>query len=259
MIAKKASRFLIAALTIEWALAGGSSRAQEKLPAAETVLDQYVEVTGGREAYKKIHTQITIATMEFVGKGIKATLTSYKAIPHNSYNVAEMQGIGKIEQGTSGDIAWERSPLQGPRVKSGEERASALRDAALNAEWRELFKKAEMEGVENVGSRPCYKILLTPAEGSPETRYYDTKTHLLVKVNKVVKSQMGEIPAEVTLSDYRDAGGILVPHRVLQKGLGQEFLITIEKIEQNPEIPASRFDLPADVKALLEKSGAGGN
>ena len=240
---------LMTALVAGWiSIASG-----EEVPKAEVILDKYVEVTGGKAAYQKIQTQIATGSMEFVGKGIKATLTSYKTKPRNSYSAIEIEGIGKIESGTNGEAAWERSNLQGPRIKQGEERAAALRDAALNVDWRELFKKAETAGVENIGDQACYKVILTPEEGKPETRYYDKKTNLLVKVTKIVKTPMGEIPAEVMVSGYKDINGILIPHTLKQKGFGQELLIVLETIRHNTDIPKDRFDLPEDVKALLEK------
>ena len=235
-----------------------AAAADEDIPKAEAILDKYVEVTGGRAAYDKVQTEIVTGAMEFVGKGIKASIVAYKARPRKSYNVIEVEGIGKIEQGTDGEVAWERSAIQGPRIKEGEERASALRDAALNAPWREIYKKAETAGVETIDGRPCYKVILTPDEGKPETRYYDKKTNLLVKGTKTVKTPMGEIPAEVILSDYKEVDGILLPLKLRQKALSQEFLIVIESVKNNVEIPKNRFDLPEDVKALVEKSKAGG-
>jgi hypothetical protein len=35
--------------------------------------------------------------------------------------------------------------------------------------------------------------------------------------------------------------------------MGQQFAITIDKVEYNPEIPASRFDVPEEIQALLKK------
>src|SRR5215831_5175416 len=91
--------------------------AAEELPKADVILDKYVEITGGKDAYKSIHTVVTTGSMEFVGKGIKASLTSYKAEPANSFNTIEIESIGKFESGTNGDVAWDRNPLQGPRLK----------------------------------------------------------------------------------------------------------------------------------------------
>src|SRR5713101_2957240 len=162
------SIFLIT-LVAAWAW----TAAAEDLPKADTILDKYVELTGGKAAYKNIHTVITTGSMEFVGKGIKGSITSYKAEPANSYNIIDIEGIGKFEGGTNGEVAWDRNPLHGPRIKDGEEKAAALRDANVNAEWRELFKKAETAGSETIGDRLCYKVVLTPNEGRPETRYYN--------------------------------------------------------------------------------------
>ncbi|MBI3698612.1 MAG: hypothetical protein HY238_27695 [Acidobacteria bacterium] len=236
-------------------MAGAAAAASEEAaPKAEAILDKYLEVTGGKAAYARLTNQVSTGAMEFVGKGIKATLTSYKAKPRKSYNIIEIEGIGKIEQGADGEIAWEKSAIQGPRVKEGEEKAAALRDAAFNAPWREQYTKAELAGAETIGDQACYKLVLTPNEGKPEARYYDKKTNLLVKVTKTVKSPMGEIPAEILLSDYKTVDGILIPHKVTQRAISQEFVIVLDKIQHNVEMPPDRFEPPADVKALAAKA-----
>jgi hypothetical protein len=73
----------------------------------------------------------------------------------------------------------------------------------------------------------------------------------LVKVVVPVTTPNGPITAEILLGDYRDEGGILVPHTVTQKLPGADILVKIESVTHNPEIPAERFDLPADIKALM--------
>jgi hypothetical protein len=253
------SRLLPAALLVVWMAGGAGARAAAAAPPkADVILDRYVEATGGRAAYQKIHNEVASGTMEFVGKNVKATITSYKAEGGKSYNEVEIPGAGKIEQGTDGQVAWESSALQGPRIKQGEERAAAFREADLSGDWRKLYKKVELAGEEDVDGAACYKVILTPDEGKPETRYYDKKTHLLVKASKIVKTAMGEIPADITLSDYKAVDGILSATKVRQSAIGQTFLITINSIQYNVEMPKNRFDLPGDVKTLLGKSEGGG-
>ena len=90
-----------------------------------------------------------------------------------------------MEDGTDGDTVWERSVLQGPRIKQGDERASlpAGGDAAGSAALAQAVQAGrDSTGVENVDDQACYKVVLTPNEGKPETHYYDKKTTLLVKV-----------------------------------------------------------------------------
>ena len=232
-----------------------SIRAEEPLPKAEEILDKFVEVTGGKVAYEKIHNEKSTGTFEFVGKGVKGTLTSYRAEPNKMYTRVELENIGAIEHGTDGETAWTLSALQGPHIAQGEERALALREATLREPllWRKLYKSAETAGVENVDGAACYKVVLTPNEGKPETQYYDKKSNLLVKMTMTVVSQMGEIPSEMVISDYKAQNGLLSPRKTHNKVLGQEFETTVGQVDYNIDMPKDRFDLPNEIKALVTK------
>jgi hypothetical protein len=247
---------LVAVLTGFAALA-----AEPPLPTAESILDRYIEVTGGKDAYLKLKTEISTGTLEMTAQGIKGTLTRYAADPDKSYTALDLQGVGVIETGTLGGLAWEKSAILGPRVINGEEKAQALREGAFNAElnWRKLYTKVETAGVEMLDGEECYKVILTPAEGKPETTYYQKKSGLAVKTTTVLVSQMGEVPVEAVIGDYREFGGILVASKVTQKAAGQEVTRTIRGIQVNPRIPDDRFEPPAEIKALLVKAAATGS
>lgn len=122
--------------------------------------------------------------------------------------------------------------------------------------WKELYLSAVLAGEEVLDGAPCHKIVMVPKEGKPETRFYDKKTGLMRRMDVVAKSPMGEVPAETWLEDYKEVGGILSPHKLRQKVLGQEFATTIQKVEYNVDIPKEKFELPDDVKALLAKPAA---
>jgi hypothetical protein len=234
--------------------------ADEPLPKPEAILDHYVEVTGGKALYQKHKSEIVLGTVEFPAQGLKGSITRYAADPDRSYSQMNIDAVGTIELGTSGGVAWEKSALLGARIKTGEEKTQALREAQFNAplEWRKLYSKVETAGLENLGGEDCYKVVLTPASGKPETMYFGKKSGLLVKTTLTAVSQMGEVPVESAVSDYKTFDGILVPTKVRQKAAGQEFTITIQSVKANAEIPADRFELPADVKALLDKAPAAG-
>ena len=237
--------FAIAALT----------HAEDKLPSADAVLDKYVAATGGKEAYAKVHNSVATGTMEIVGQGVKGTMTVYSADPVKMYSAVDIAGVGKIEEGTDGKIAWSLSAIQGPRIKQGEERALALRSANLKnrVEWKESYQSAETVGVETVDGKPCYKVVLTPKEGKPEINYYDKDSGLLVRQTTTVKTPMGEIPVDASIGDYRSDSGILMPHVLKQSVAGQQLLLTFSSIKFNADIPANRFDLPLEIKALMSR------
>jgi hypothetical protein len=230
--------------------------AQDKPPSAQEVLEKFIQVTGGKPAYEKVQNQVIMGTVEFVEAGFKGATAEYRSVPNKVYRVVELAGVGKIEAGTDGRVAWERSSETGPRVKTGEEGAAALREANFNASlrWRDLYIKVELAGEENVDKQLCYKIVLTPKDGKPITQYYDEKSGLLVKIAMVsLTPTMGEVATETYLGDYRTIEGIQVPHLVRRQVLSQQIVTHIESVRFNAEIPKDRFDLPADVQALIVK------
>ncbi len=227
------------------------------LPPAETVLNRFLEVTGGRAALEKRHNQVQHGTIEIPAAGLKGNLTTWEAEPNQTRVSAELPGIGKIESGTTGDVAWENNPLQGPRVKDGVEKTDALRDATFNASlfWKKLYSKAETTGSETVEGHDCYKVVLTPSQGNPTTEYFDKKSGLLIKTAVTRTTSMGEIAADTFYDDYRKDGDMLSPHKMTQHAAGQELIMTVDKTEFNVDLPKDTFDLPPEIQALVNKSG----
>jgi hypothetical protein len=229
--------------------------ADEGLPKAESILDHWVEATGGRAAWEKRRNVIEHGVIDFTGRGLKGTLTIYQAAPDKNVEIIELEGIGQIESGSNGDVAWENSALQGPRIKQGIERTNALRDGSFNSQlyWQKLYAKVDTAGAETVNGHECYKIVLTPGEGQPTTEFFDKKSGLLVKTMATRTSQLGDISGEILYDDYRKDGEVLAPHRMINRFAQQEFQIQIQNVESNVDLPKDRFDLPAEVQALLTK------
>ncbi len=229
--------------------------APDDLPKGEDVLAKFVEVTGGRAAYEQVHGSIAKGTMTMSGQNLKGALTVYESAPAKQVTVVEFPGIGRMEEGTDGNIAWSNSALEGARLKLGDEKAMTLRAANSQAkflDWKKLYKSVETTGIENVDGKPCYKVVLTPLTGKPDTEYYDKASGLLVRETATVMLPMGEVPVAMTIGGYRKEGDLLMPHTLQQSLAGQKIDISIESVALNPEFPPKRFEPPAEVKALLK-------
>lgn len=228
----------------------------QALPTAEAILDRYVEVTGGKAAYEKHTMEILKGTISFPEQGLTGQLTRYAMAPDKEYSVVELGPIGKIESGFTNGVAWEKSAILGPRIKSGDEKEQAAREAHFNAQvnWRKVFSKVETMGLESVNGEDCYKVMLTPAAGRPETQYYSKDSGLLLKTTATAVSPMGEVAVEVEVSDYKNFEGILFPTQSKQKAASQQLNITITSVTFEPVMPPGIFDLPAEIKALLDKA-----
>lgn len=235
------------------------ARADDPLPKAEAVLDQYVEATGGKAAYEKIKSRVVRGTVEIAGAGLKGTFKETAAAPDKSVEVTEIPGQIKGNEGTDGRVVWETSDVQGPRVLEGVERETKLREATFNKEvrWREVYPKAECTGVEDVAGKPAYRVVLTPKSGKPITQFYDKASHLLVKQTQTEESPRGVFPVELTVADYRKVDGVLLPHKITAKLLTFEMVMVLTEVKHNVDLPADAFKVPDDVKALLDKKKDG--
>jgi zinc protease len=234
---------------------GASLFAADELPKAETILDKYVEATGGKAAYAKVHGDISTGTMTFTAMGLSGKLVSYSQAPDKRLVEITLEGIGRISEGVNGDLAWSTNAMQGPRIKEGEEKATTLLQARYNgdAQWRDVYKTAETVALEQVDGKDAYKVVLTPKAGRSVTKWYDKNSNFVLKIAMTTQSPMGEIAVESFMSDYRKEGDLMQPHKVLMKAAGQDLSMTIDKIEYNPEFPKDKFDPPAEVKALMNK------
>ncbi len=176
-------------------------------------MDHWIAATGGRAAWEGRHNQVEHATLEIAKVGIKGTITIYEAAPDKYLALTDVPGVVKSSAGSNGEVAWESSVIQGPRIKQGAEKADALREGAFNPalNWQKLYVKGETAGVETVEGHDCYKIVLTPAEGNPLTEYYDKTSGLLVKTVTIVSSQLGEIKGEIVYDDYQKDGAVSGP------------------------------------------------
>jgi hypothetical protein len=117
-----------------------------------------------------------------------------------------------------------------------------------------MYEKAECVGIEMLSGKPAHKVVLTPRDGKPQSFYFDQASKLLAKVELTVENPMGTIPVETFLEDYRSIDGVLLPHKSRVVAMGQDRLLTTESVEHNVDLPPDRFDLPEEIRAILEGS-----
>lgn len=225
------------------------------MPTGESLLQRYIDRSGGAAAYANAKNMSMSGTVEMAGRNISGTVTIFEE-GEKSYTAMDFPGIGKVEEGYDGETAWEDSALEGPRILAGDEKASAKRAAtlALITSWREVYKDAHTAGEVDVDGKPAWKVEMTPKEGRPETFFFDKESGLLVRISAVLSTAMGEIATEATMSDFRPVDGILTPFVMTEKAMSQNIVMRFSKIAYNAEIPPNRFDLPPAVKAKLKQT-----
>lgn len=228
-------------------------RAEE--PDAAQVLDRYVEVTGGREAYEKLRTLKMQLLYKAPAAHLEGKMTTYQEAPNKFLNVLDLGALGKSEEGYDGQVAWEMSLMGGPRIREGLEKAFAARLARFNSDlhWRELYKEAKNLGIGQVNGEECYNIELTPHEGAPEHRYFSKATGLATRGTMHHPTPLGVIPVDSYVLEYKQVGDIKVPSRINQKAGPNEVVLELISYETNIELAARIFEPPDQVKKLLAK------
>lgn len=223
-------------------------------PSGESLLQRYIDKSGGAEAYAKAKNMSMSGNVEMQGRNISGTVVIFEE-GEKSYTAMDFPGIGKVEEGYDGETAWENSALEGPRILEGDEKASVKRAAtlALITSWKQVYKSANTAGEADVDGKPAWKVEMVPNEGKPETFFFDKSSGLLVRISAVLSTALGDIATEATMSDFRPVDGILTPFAITEKAMSQNVVMHFAKIAYNAEIPANRFDLPAAVKARRDR------
>jgi hypothetical protein len=230
---------------------GGAPAAGQtlSLPKAESILDDFVEKSGGREAVGRIANRRTTATMTMSMLPGPAKVTTYVTASGPFRCTIESPAVGRIEYGSDGTTVWEVVPMTGPRIKEGMERMrfQSLYGLDLPARWRTAFKAVECAGLETVGDRPAYKVVAVKPDGYTVTYFFDRETGLPAKISYPMETALGLSVQEIILDDYRAAAGTIFPHRQVRKESGREMTLTFTGVEYNVDIPEGTFALPEAV------------
>lgn len=230
---------------------------QDKLPTAEEVMNKYVKVTGGLEAYKGIKSMAAKANVSIPAVGIDGTMEMKMLLPGMISVVVDLPGVGETIQGANGKHAWASDAMTGTRLVDGKEaeQLQAETDITRYTDMKGFFKSMKNEGVEEVNGEKAYRIALVKKNGTKSTEFYSLESGFLIQSLLVVEAAgMGEIEITAKFGDYKDSGKFKRPFKMVQVlPSNMEQIIEFEKYEYNAELKASDFDPPADVQKLIAK------
>lgn len=235
-----------------------AAKAEQNLPTPQQIQDKFIAACGGREANEKIKARVITGDMSVNPMGIKGTMTVKVMSPDKARILSEIDGIGKIDQGSDGTHVWEVNPMTGARLLEGAEREEFLRSTSMTTELRlfDTYPTSKTIGTDTVDGKEVYKVELTPKGGEPTVRFYEKESGLLVRQSQTVKSQMGDISADTFIGDYKDVGKVKLAHTTTTKVQGIEQKMVFTKVETPDALPADAFTPPDEVKQLIESARA---
>ena len=230
-------------------MAVASAFAQDKtaMPTVDQVLDKYVQAIGGKAAIQKQTSRVGKGTFEVPTFGASGPIEIYAKAPNRTFSTINIDGFGVVQQGFTGTAGWSSDPQNGLRELSGGELAAAKLDAEFyrDVKLKELYPKMELKGKEKLASGEAYVVIATPANGSPETFYFDTQSGLLVRQDAKRETQQGILNVQVLLEDYKEVDGVKIPFTIKQNSDAISFVIRLTEIKHNVAIDDAKFNKPS--------------
>lgn len=197
------------------------------LPSLDSILQKYLEASGGKSAFDKLTSRVSRGTVEITALGITGTAEIDEQSPNRSSLIIEAPGLGKIQRTFDGSHAWLQDPLQGFIRFTGPGLELSRTAAAFNkqARMKELYPAAVVIGKEKLAGKTTYVV-----EMGFEKWFFDAESGLLLRKGNTY------------YDDYREVDGVKLPFRMrddLFAGAGLIYQLT--EIKHNVEIDESRF------------------
>ncbi len=222
------------------------------LPDADALIDRYVKAIGGRERVLAAGASHIVGTFSMPAMGMQGRMEVYAAPPNRVRVRMEMPGMGTIENGFDGNVAWAVGPT-GPRVIEGPELEAASEEANVLASVRDrsLFQTVETIERTELNGEACFKVKFVWKSGHVMHDCYSAESGLLVATIISRNTPQGNFEMEQFFTDYRDFDGFIRPMRVVQRIMGQEQVITFDSLNIGP-VPDSIFAPPAQIRAMVD-------
>jgi hypothetical protein len=233
-----------------------ADRAGKALPNAEEIIERHIFESGGPEFYEMLKTQKVTGTLTFLARNLEGHMEIWAADGGKYYQSTDIPGMGKQEEGSDGVIAWDRSPVIGPRLKPQHNAASlgVTMDAIGMIEWRSLIDHVRTEAEERIDDHDCYRVRLAPRDGSQDMiRWYDRATGLLYRSELAIRTDMGELPIVMTFEAYRNVAEVKWPSRIRIAASGQDTLFAADEVKLNEPVDDAVFEIPAEIRELARK------
>src|SRR6185369_3475043 len=157
-----------------------AARAAENPPTVDSILDKFIEASGGRAAMEKIKSRVIRGDLDIMGSTSDWVMEA-KA-PNKQFSGFTHSTLGTVTDGFDGTVAWSKTE-SGVRLKEGEELAKTKRDAEfyrfLNV--KKLYPDFKSEGNEKVDGEEVNVLHSKPTGCSMERLSFRTKSTLLIR------------------------------------------------------------------------------
>lgn len=245
------------------------------LPAPSSILDKYIEASGGAQRLAGL--------TSFVGKGTSVGFGGFGGggdveidakVPDQRATIILFKaetGRGDQIRSYNGRTGWVRTPLNvlGEFQLSGGDLDGARFDAQLSfpGQIKQILTNLKTGPPTSIMDLPgpssqtslqqdlalgqsheCDVVQGTGPRGLLVTLYFDRQNGLLLRELRYGNSPIGRVPTQIDYGNYRDVNGIKLPFRITYAWLDGRDSIELTDIKTNVPIDEAKFGRPAPLK-----------
>ena len=208
------------------------------------VVKDYLAAIGGVDALKKVSAIKVVMATEAMGQAI---------------NISQTVKDGKLAMTVGNDMmTFQEQKYDGTKVMMSQmgnkqvltegPMVDAMKDQTKifsQLEYLDGNHKLELKGIEPIGGKDAYKVIVESPAGKKTTEFYDAATSLLIKqVTTQDGGPQGPMTVTAELSDYKEVAGIMYPHTQQVTGMGPAPMkMEVTTLEVNPEVSDDMFKI----------------
>ena len=233
------------------------------LPTPDALFKKSIEAMGGEKALSKIEsTQATATLTTPMGP---MTLEMYTAKTDKFLLKQGMPGIGETAVGSNGTVGWMNNPMTGMYQLLEDEQIEQMKGQTdmhmILSRVKDEYEEIYTIDLTDFDGASCHKMVMIDndlEEGEAPNHpflYVNAETHLLagMEMNDRGAGQPGS--TSIMFQDWKEVGEIKFFHKMIINQMGMPLEMNYTLIELN-NVDASVFDLPEEVKKLVEEKNA---
>ena len=207
----------------------------------DEIVQKHIEAVGGKNNWAKVKTVKTELVTKVQAAEIKVNIFQIdKKAMRTNIAVMGMEGYSILTT-TEG---WNYMPFQG-QTKAEAMTADDVKKAqdGLNIQdefitYKDLGKKIEYLGKDDVDGTECFKIKMTSKDGIETTFYIDPSNYYVIKQTKKMTINGKEVEDNTSMSNFKKLPeGIVMPYSIVSSW-GEA---TVTNITINPTIDEALF------------------
>ena len=224
-----------------------AAHAANNTPSVDSILDKFIEASGGKSAMEKIKSRTIKGDLDLMGSTADWVLEA-KA-PNKQFSGFNNSILGVVADGFDGTVAWSKNQ-SGVRVKEGEELAKTKRDAEFYRylNLKKLYPDLGYKGTDKVDGEEVHVLESKPSASNRERFSFSSKSNLLIRQESEFEGPQGKVSLTVRLTDFRPVDGIKYAHNLKFKiSTGEqelEFAIKVKEVKHNMAIEDAKFVKP---------------